>query len=181
MEGKVQEIQTQKIQSLEKEIGASGTMCIMKRHNKWYLLLIKDYDGTYNDFGGIYKDWKTIAGSAIAETREESRGVIILKEKELDKYVDCISPWGNYYRCYLVVLPYDHYNVKYHSIDRKKLPKHYQETTDMQIFSLENVIKESKEGKDSWTTILGKSVLTNTRLQKVMRAMISEDFFGKLN
>ena len=117
-------------------IAGAGVLVLTKSkkfESEYDCILVKDYTGDFNDFGGK-SEGRESSIVAQAELLEESRGTICIDSSALHttRYVD-IGHTKHVYRCYVVIIP----NVScttFYRTNTSGMSSAYRETTEMQRF-----------------------------------------------
>jgi hypothetical protein len=86
---------------VSKDIRVRGAGVLIIDADQHELLLIRDYDGTYNDCGGSRDQGESIESTASRELKEETRGIFYVSPWFLS---NCTYIMADQYRCYLLVL-----------------------------------------------------------------------------
>ncbi|CAF0845904.1 unnamed protein product [Didymodactylos carnosus] len=165
----------------QQQYSGSGLLLFDKSTN--CILLIHDYTGDYNCFGGRIKleynnDDFGVEKTACDELYEESRTLLSFDYKKLSTvhYVDIKNNYHNeLFRCYIVKLelPLD-IREQFHNIDLNKLPYNddYFETNEIHLFPIEQFHSSTifQSGSTKATNNLGENLALNERAIEVILA-----------
>jgi len=164
---------------MPKKINGAGVILIDLNNN---LLLVKDHNNKYSDFGGYHEDiHDSLEKTAKCELREESLNLFNFYKLDYnDNYFDCHYKNNIYYRCYFLKINQEidinlYYQNKKIINRKKKIRKCWKETEDICSVSLEEFKKNINNKNNNCNNINNIEINLRNRTWKILKKFVKKN------